>query len=104
VSGEINAEKVRELIQRALDKPANIGAVFPVLDCAVQLADEVELGNSAISKQIEVNSGLRAEIAKLREALGDLVEYVEGSDAYMTADEHPLDAARTALPKDEPTG
>ena len=29
----------------------------------IRLADEVELGNSAISKQIEVNSGLRDELA-----------------------------------------
>ena len=44
---------------------------------ARQLADEVELGNSSILKQIEVNAHLRAEKEKLVEALGDAASSLE---------------------------
>ena len=42
------------------------------------------------------------KIERLKVVLRNLVKYAEGSDAYMTADEHPLEAARAALSKEAP--
>ncbi|KKN92370.1 hypothetical protein LCGC14_0208610 [marine sediment metagenome] len=73
-----------------------------------EAADEVERlrgNNGALGESVtdaiesfldeqKETTRLRAENAKLVEALGDLVEYVEGSLSYMTNDEHPQDKAR----------
>ncbi len=83
---------------------AKMISILTDIDADSKLAKEVELGNSAILKQIEVNTRLRAANAKLLKAMGeiDLECHARtgigcGYDAIIHA------IARAALPQPNPT-